>query len=549
MRFCPACHEIYPDDSSFCPLDGTQLEVPSDPWIGKTLDNRYQITRKIGEGGMGRVYRAVQLHPERQVAIKILPKDSLRKPTMRERFNREGIAAAMIQHEHIVQVYDSGETDDRIPYLVMELLEGTSLTDRIQKGPIGTKQAVSILMQVCEALGPVHALGIVHRDLKPDNIFLTHSGESTDYVKILDFGIALLQDKPRLTDKNLIIGTPEYIAPEQVLAKTIGPYTDLYSLGGIAYEMMSGRPPFGDASHTELLVKHVKENPCSLDSLNPRVPSALSAIIMRLLEKDPSRRYADAYALLHDLRSLGLVSEVAPRPDAATVEQKRAPEPVSSAPSATHEKWQKFLSTTKDRSHEIKDAMDLIREMETLTERLASISKEQQSLSQDIEKIERSENDTKARLRHALESLAQELSKRRAHYLDVSGKLAELDARSLAEEKIIKKQLEKMPTFTAERLAYGDVEKCALLADSSMRWMELFNSMQNLEPQKDRGENEVNDLEYQIHQLRKRIESVGLESVENKKSALARLDSMEREKQEIKERLGKISVLFSKGIT
>ena len=434
MRFCPVCHEIYPDDSSFCPFDGTQLEVPSDPWIGKTLDNRYQITWKIGEGGMGRVYGAVQFHPERRVAIKILPRDSLKDPTMRERFNREGMAAAMIQHEHIVQMYDAGETDDGIPYLVMELLRGTSLMDRIRKGPIETKGVVSILMQVCEALGPVHALGIVHRDLKPGNIFLADNGKSPDHVKILDFGIALLQDKPRLTDKNLVIGTPEYIAPEQVLGKNLGPATDLYSLGGIAYEMLSGRPPFGDASPTELLVKHVNEKPRSLDSLSPRVPEALSSIIMRLLEKDPSRRYADAYVLLGDLRSLGLDWEDEPRPDAATVEARRSAELGPAAPSITHEKWQKFLSTTKDRSHEIKDAMDLIREMETLTERLASISKEQQSLSQDIEKIERSENDTKARLRHALESLAQELSKRRAHYLDVSGTLAELDARSLAEE-------------------------------------------------------------------------------------------------------------------
>ncbi|MFH1435306.1 MAG: serine/threonine-protein kinase, partial [Pseudomonadota bacterium] len=231
MKICPKCLETFPRDSAFCPFHGIVLVRSEDDWIGKTIDNRFQIVEKIGEGGMGKVYKAVQSHSERFVAIKILPANVMKDASKRRRFEREGLAVSMIQHDHIVKIYDAGESEQGNPFLAMEYLQGKSLEIAMLGGPLPVGRAVFIMKQICEALGPTHALGIIHRDLKPGNIFLVDTKDGGDFVKLLDFGIAFLTSEPRLTDKGIVIGPPEYMSPEIGSGRDSGPTSAQYSLG------------------------------------------------------------------------------------------------------------------------------------------------------------------------------------------------------------------------------------------------------------------------------------------------------------------------------
>ena len=495
MRICPHCEEIYPDDSQFCAFDGTELKKVEDPWIGKTLGNKYQIMDKIGEGGMGSIYRAVQFHPERRVAIKILPKNSLNDPTLRQRFDREGMAVAMLQHEHIVAVYDAGETADGIPYLVMEYLPGASLAQILRGGPLDAGRTAQILIQACKALGPIHAMDIIHRDLKPGNIFLLKRPPIRDFVKILDFGIAFLMDKPRLTDKGLILGTPEYMAPEQVFGKNFGPPLDLYSLGCIAYEMLCGEAPFKDNIPANILLKQAHEKPVPIHekAAGVKVPLELDRVIMRLLEKDPGDRYADAYALLNDLQAMEVIRTTEPeKSDLAAAPDKKPHSEYELIRDKDSVKWKKFVSTTKDKSSEMKEALAIVNEMEAFTAKLDKIEDEQAVLSREMEKIELSDSAVKARLRFALEELAKELS----------------GTRSAASSLV---------------------------------------SVENKQQKADTG-GAIKDLEYQVQEVRVSLQSMDSESAQRKYGVENRLSALETEKQQIKTRLTKLSVIVGKDV-
>ncbi len=305
MKICPRCKEVYPDDSSFCPFDGKPLEKSKDKWIGRVLDNRYRITEKLGEGGMGKVYKAVQAHPRRYVAIKLISSRALKKKSTRKRFKREGMAASMIQHEHIVDIYSEGETEEGIPYLVMEFLDGQSLQTVLEKGPIPIDRTIQIMTHICAALGPTHALGIIHRDLKPGNIFLLPAGDGSDFVKLVDFGIAFFSKESRITAFGIAVGTPEYMAPEVVLCRPVTASADLYALGCVAYEMLSGYPPFFHEEASNVMTMQIDKDPPSLHERVRGIPDELEKIVMQLLEKEPENRFKDAYIVLHRLASLG----------------------------------------------------------------------------------------------------------------------------------------------------------------------------------------------------------------------------------------------------
>ena len=268
-----------------------------DPLVGGTLGGLYHVERLIGVGGMGRVYEATHTHLGKAYAVKVLPEGRADKPDATERFLREAQAATRIEHDHIVKVVNFDRDDEHRLFIVMELLEGENLADRLDRGALPVEGAVEIAKQTGEALQAAHDAGIVHRDLKPENIFITQKN-GRDFVKVLDFGISKIknpgQGDPNLTATDQIVGTPLYISPE--LARgiaTVDHRTDIYALGVITYEMITGTPPFTGQNHFQLLYKHGNEapDPPSQRSKKASIPAHVESAVLRALEKNPDDRF------------------------------------------------------------------------------------------------------------------------------------------------------------------------------------------------------------------------------------------------------------------
>lgn len=276
--------------------------------IGRVLGERYRIDAMLGEGGMGTVYRGTQLSVERQVAIKLISPLLAREREVIERFKREAQVTSQLRQPHNVQLVDFGSTDEGQMYLVMELLKGRELSELLAEGPLARERALTITDQVLKALIEAHDLGIVHRDLKPANIFLCDVAGEEDFAKVMDFGIAsaLEGDNRQLTMTGTLVGTPAYMSPEQAQGQPVGPTSDLYSLGVILYEMLTGRGPFESNTAMSLLMMHVSKAPPPLHETAPGLPQlqALQALLDRLLAKAPADRFQSAVEARERVRAL-----------------------------------------------------------------------------------------------------------------------------------------------------------------------------------------------------------------------------------------------------
>src|ERR1700685_4713445 len=226
---------------------------PTDPMLGRVIAGRYRLEARAGEGGMGVVYRRGHVLIHRGVALKLIRPDRRGETHLRAWMLREARAANRVDHAHIIDIHDSGETEEGELYLVMEYLVGTSLSSELARGPMALARGVDVLEQMCAALARAHDLGVVHRDLKSDNILLTTRGGRKDFVKILDFGLAHLAMDPRLAPKGAVFGTPEYMAPEQARGEEASAQSDLYALGVLFFEMLTGQLPFRSNDRETLL--------------------------------------------------------------------------------------------------------------------------------------------------------------------------------------------------------------------------------------------------------------------------------------------------------
>lgn len=295
MKHCPLCGRHYDDEAQVCDTDRAILRVTEkkDPYLGNLIKGRYKVLTKLGEGGMGTVYLAEQVSVGRKVAIKVLLGNYASDDEFIGRFRREARLAASLNHRNIVVLYDFDQAADGSLFIVMEYLNGEKLSDIIRRnGPLDVARATRLGLQIAEGLNAAHVAGVIHRDIKPDNIMVAGTGNSEE-VKLMDFGIARLRDTGKasqITRAGLIVGTPEYMAPEQVEGGDVSDKTDIYALGVVLYEMLTGNVPFKAATPGAVLIKHLKERPLSLRKLRRELPVAVERVVMQALEKEPQKR-------------------------------------------------------------------------------------------------------------------------------------------------------------------------------------------------------------------------------------------------------------------
>ena len=303
MKTCPVCGTEYADDVKFCPLDGSTLRAksPTADLVGQVVADRYHIIKKLGEGGMGAVYLGEHVKMGRKSAIKVMNPSMASDPDAISHFNREAANASRISHPNVCQIYDFGETPDGTIYLAMEFIEGVALTAIIEhEGALPAVRAVRILRQAADALAAAHELGIVHRDLKPDNIMVVRGKDGADIVKVVDFGIAKAvagdEAGQKVTKTGLVVGTPEYMSPEQLSGDKLDGRSDVYSLGLVFYRMLTGVLPFEADSAQETMIKRLTDDPLPLAAARPDItfPPELQGVLDKVLARLPADRYANA---------------------------------------------------------------------------------------------------------------------------------------------------------------------------------------------------------------------------------------------------------------
>jgi serine/threonine-protein kinase len=316
-KICPHCGGEYETDARFCPKDGTALRPKGggDALIGRVIADRYHVLKVVGEGGMGRIYLAEHVRMNRQCALKVMRPTLVHDADSAARFGREASNAARIIHPNVAAVFDYGETDGLV-YLVMEYVDGEPLGEILQTGgALKPHRALTIVKQVTDALTAAHELGIVHRDLKPDNIIVTRSKSGREVAKVVDFGIAkAIAESPdrRLTETGLVIGTPEFMSPEQLVGDPADARSDIYSLGCIFYLMLVGSPAADAPTRDAMLKRRLNELPPHPSRAKNDLPPELDAIVVRMLAISPADRYQTAAELRAALDQV----QLAPDPDA-----------------------------------------------------------------------------------------------------------------------------------------------------------------------------------------------------------------------------------------
>ena len=313
MKYCANCKTVYPADFQCCPKDGSALSSSSELLPGMVIRDKYQILQQIGSGGMATVYQVRHLAFNEILAIKLINSQLADGDQFNKRLRAEAVIARKLRHPNAVHVEDLDRTEDGRPFIVMEYVEGQNLRTVIRReGPLPTLRAFRIAAQVVSALAAAHKLGIIHRDIKPDNIHLIRLPDGSDFVKVLDFGIAkFTQGLPSsaLTGSGLVVGTPQYVSPEQAMGKQAGELdgrSDLYTLGIVLYEMVTGRVPFDSDTPVGLLVHHLHTTPVPPDQLRPdlRIPASVSELLMKALQKNPEHRFRNADEMLNAINTL-----------------------------------------------------------------------------------------------------------------------------------------------------------------------------------------------------------------------------------------------------
>jgi serine/threonine protein kinase len=366
IKKCPACNEEYQDTNLVvCPKDRTMLLTPQkDELIGQILNDRYKVVEEVGRGGMSAVYKGIHELMDRTVAIKVLLPQLVSDTISIKRFQQEAQAASHLQHPNVITVYDYGFVASGQPYLVMDFLEGESLADIIRhEKQTTTKRMIPIFTQACEALEHAHQKGVIHRDLKSSNIMLIDFEGKKDFVKVVDFGIAKLmpssgKQSQNLTQTGEVFGSPIYMSPEQCMAQSLDARSDIYSMGAMMYEALTGLPPLMGNSIIDTMQMHMSTPPKPFREIRPdlEIPEALERVVLKALAKKPEQRYQSMKELGDALEGVSKLIDkeklFGPGPAAKGARSTRSSlakyqQPASKTPGATTASTQKLTDSNK----------------------------------------------------------------------------------------------------------------------------------------------------------------------------------------------------------
>lgn len=519
MKVCPSCGLKYPDDNDRCFVDKAVLEPLPDGRIGTLLKGRYQIEEVLGEGGMATVYRARNTLVERPVAVKIMSSALQGDEALQERFRREAKNAAAVAHPNIIDIFDHGETENGTPFLVMEILEGASLDQIIERGPMPAGQVAALGVQMARGLARAHDFDVIHRDLKPENIFICRGPDGALSVpKLLDFGIARSMHDSRLTSMGQIFGTPQYMAPERVTSMDAGAESDLYALGVILFEMVTGRLPFESKDLPGFFIQHMQDAPPHPSQLVPSIPRRLEELILALLEKKPEDRPVDAHAVVKALEAL--VPEGAlPMPLPSAMPSQRAPDLAPTLPPTTLERWagraalfeqmlERAFPTGAAPPHQVQ-ALAEIRSIMARIHELRSLGLKEQ---RKLEGMEAGAQQSRERLGHAVHTLAEDLSKaREASRGAVQEVQPYFDAEAETKAAYHAAHAKLLGTGGAALMSEPSQLAAAAareMADALDRWFLAKRAAQNAHRWVESRRREVADLEFQVGALRAQLERV-----------------------------------------
>jgi serine/threonine-protein kinase len=510
MKACPECKLAYPDERALCARCGTRLEEALDERIGMTLAGRYLLEEVIGQGGMATVYRARHALVDRTCAIKVVSPLLARDSTVRERFRREAKSIQKIAHPNVIDVQDQGVTEDGTSYIVMEFLEGASLAVIIAKERLTLDRALDFMIQLARGIARAHDLDVVHRDLKPENVFVTRREDGSELVKVLDFGIARSLHDPRLTEQGELFGTPQYMAPERIANADSGPPTDLYALGVMFYEMVTGDLPFDANDITTFFVRHLKDPAPDPRRKAKELPDALADLILRLLAKDPKARPVDAHRVYGDLVDIAKARGVPIPPDplADPASSRRASS--SRMPEAAR-RWRRRLRTLEnlvDRYTEsgTEEAYRKLGELRGKIARLAELDDLRVQLQARAETISAMGHEGRQRFGSAVDALGNDASRARD---EARGARDLMDVAKAAASGVRAAYLmaHKEVGFWEGRSGfvepYPDLAAAHRSAAQAMEvWIEAKQSERRAAREAELKTRAVGDLEFQIQELR-----------------------------------------------
>jgi len=512
VKTCEQCHLRYPNESTFCFVDGKPLVHLQDPRVGTTLAGRYVIEEVLGEGGMATVYRARHKLVDRPCAVKIMTPGLSRDPVVRERFRREAKAAQKLAHPNIIEIFDQGDTEDGTSYLVMELLEGESLGAMLTRGPLGYERALPIMVQVARALARAHDFEVIHRDLKPDNIFLCTRTDGSDLVKLLDFGIARSMQDARLTGQGEVFGTPQYMAPERITSIDAGASSDLYAVGIIFFEMLSGHLPFDAPDIPTYFLKHLKEPPPKVTKFAPDTPEPLEKLILSLMAKEPGGRPVDAHRLHNDLLAICNELKVRVPPEADAEEEPSSRRVPATLPPVAIDRWAKRTTVFEQmlsRAFSGKPPAELAKmldEVKKLVRNVSDLRSESVTEQRKLEGLEARGRDGRLRIGFAVDALGVDASKARDEARATRGEVAPFTkATTDARARVLEahKEILMWEGRSAFEEPYRGLEEAyAGAAKAVAVWLEARKSERKATERAETRDREVADLEFQIHELR-----------------------------------------------
>lgn len=482
-----------------------------DPALGKVIAGRYRLEARIGEGGMGIVYRARHVLIDRVVAVKLIRPDLRGETHLRAWMLREARAANRVDHAHIIDIHDIGETDEGALYLVMEFLIGTPLSTELAKGPMPLHRAVDIIEQMTAALSRAHDLGVVHRDLKSDNILLTARGGRPDYVKILDFGLAALAHDPRLAPKGAVFGTPEYMSPEQARGEQAGPQSDLYAVGVLFFEMLTGQLPFRASDREALLEMQRTAQAPDPRTIRKDCHDDARRIVLKLLEKSAAKRYRDGHHLLEELkklqRSLPNATTWDKRTPANGIDPTQSPPPLPPPKTLQVTEWaaragvfSRMVSRAFPGGTAPEEITSALAAVWQISQKANTLEGEIANQTRKLEALERRGRALRAEIGRKVEELAQDESKA----LREAANFAEEEAQALREQALAQAsakehlaaadQAEKLGQGT--RALYERAGAARTLMDVKAHWV------QNRKKRREDNEKIASDLRSQIEELR-----------------------------------------------